>query len=190
VLKISFHNVRWVSDATIEGAARWDLLTGTITALLTVHVAGAPPVHLAARWLQFGQQDQPAVVAGSQGSAHGTSDPTANMQVWTATPSSPVRSSRATIEYVTASPPSPPVIVPAADRSPGCAESSGPPARSVVVTGRNDDDLFVRDDVDEAVLVIDPSRPGPGQVVPQRLGFANAGERIPADVLDELVDPG
>jgi pimeloyl-ACP methyl ester carboxylesterase len=68
VLKISFHNVRWVSDATIDGAAQWNQLTGTVTALLTVHIAGTPPVHLAARWLQFGQQDQPAVVAGSQGS--------------------------------------------------------------------------------------------------------------------------
>ena len=67
MLKISFHKVRWVTDATIDGAAQWDQLAGTITALLTVHVAGAPPVHLAARWLQFAQQDQPAIVAGSQG---------------------------------------------------------------------------------------------------------------------------
>jgi pimeloyl-ACP methyl ester carboxylesterase len=67
VLKISFHNVRWVTDATIDGAARWDQFTGTVTGLLTVHIAGASPVHLAVRWQQFGQQDQPAVVAGSQG---------------------------------------------------------------------------------------------------------------------------
>src|ERR1035441_1300890 len=62
-------------------------------------------------------------------------------------------------------------------------------ARSVVVAGREDDDLCFSNDVDEAVLVVDPPGPCPGQVVLERLGLADAGERIPPDVLDQLIDP-
>src|SRR5215471_16788545 len=61
--------------------------------------------------------------------------------------------------------------------------------RSVVVTGCEDDDLCFRDDVDEAVLIVDPPGPGPRQVVLERLGLADTGEGIPPDVLDQFVDP-
>lgn len=60
---------------------------------------------------------------------------------------------------------------------------------SVVVAGGNDDDLFVRDEVDKSVLVVDAPRPSPGQVVLERLRLANASEGVSAYVLDELVDP-
>src|SRR5215510_5137956 len=61
--------------------------------------------------------------------------------------------------------------------------------RSVVVAGRDDDDLFVRDEVDKTVLVVDAPRPSPRQVVFERLWLANAGEGVSAYVLDEFVDP-
>src|ERR1700689_5109419 len=61
--------------------------------------------------------------------------------------------------------------------------------RSVVVAGREDDDLCFGNDVDEAVLVVDPPGPCPRQVVLERLGLADSGERISPDVLDQLVDP-
>src|SRR5215469_15535145 len=62
--------------------------------------------------------------------------------------------------------------------------------RSVVVAGGNDDDLVLRHEVDEAVLVIYPPRPCPRQVILERLRLADAREGIAAHVLDELVDPG
>jgi hypothetical protein len=55
-----------------------------------------------------------------------------------------------------------------------------------VVTGHEDHDLLVRDQVDEAVLVVDPSRPCSGQVVLQRLGLTDPREGVTLDVLDEL----
>ncbi len=61
--------------------------------------------------------------------------------------------------------------------------------RSVVVAGGNDDDLLVRNEVDKAVLVVDATRPSPGQVVFERLRLTDAGEGVPAYVLDEFVDP-
>lgn len=70
VLRISLSNVRWVTDATIDGTARWDQPAGWVTARLTVHPAGAAPVRLTARWRPFGGQDQPAVITGSQGKRH------------------------------------------------------------------------------------------------------------------------
>jgi hypothetical protein len=70
VLRISLSNVRWVTDATIDGTARWNQSAGWVTARLTVHPAGAAPVRLAARWRPFGGQDQPAVITGSQGQRH------------------------------------------------------------------------------------------------------------------------
>ena len=70
-----------------------------------------------------------------------------------------------------------------------CEQRALAAVRSVVVAGREDDDLCFGDEVDEAVLVIDPPGPCPGQVVLERLGLADSGERISPDVLDQLVDP-
>jgi len=56
-----------------------------------------------------------------------------------------------------------------------------------VVAGREDDDLCVRDDVDEAVLVVNPPGPGTGQVVFERLGLA--GEGIPTDAPERTASP-
>src|SRR5262245_51837524 len=57
----------------------------------------------------------------------------------------------------------------------------GSAVRSVVVPGREDDDLCFGDDVHQSVLVVDPPGPRPGQVVLERLGLADAGERISPD---------
>ncbi len=70
VLRISLSRVRWVTDATIDGTARWNQSSGRVTARLTVHPAGAAAVRLTARWRPFGAQDQPAVISGSQGQRH------------------------------------------------------------------------------------------------------------------------
>jgi hypothetical protein len=70
VVRISLSNVRWVANASIDGTARWNQQTDLVTASLTVHPAGAAPVRLTARWRPFGQQDQPAVITGSQAGKH------------------------------------------------------------------------------------------------------------------------
>jgi pimeloyl-ACP methyl ester carboxylesterase len=70
VVRISFSNVRWVADATIDGTARWNQQTDLVTAHLTVQPAGAAPVRLTARWRPFGRQDQLAVITGSQAGRH------------------------------------------------------------------------------------------------------------------------
>jgi pimeloyl-ACP methyl ester carboxylesterase len=70
VLRIRFRSVRWVSNATINGTARWNLSTNRVHARLTVRPPGAPPVRLTAVWLAFAQQSQLAVITGSQGSLH------------------------------------------------------------------------------------------------------------------------
>ena len=67
VVRMTLSNVRWVTGATIDGTARWNQPADLVTARLTVHPAGAAPVHLTARWRPFGQQDQLAVITGSQG---------------------------------------------------------------------------------------------------------------------------
>ncbi len=66
-LRISFHNVRFVLDAPINGTARWNRQADLVSARLTVHVPGAAPVRLSARWRPFGPQNQPAVISGEQG---------------------------------------------------------------------------------------------------------------------------
>jgi len=58
--------------------------------------------------------------------AHGTLAPAANMAVCTATPSSPVCGSRATIEYVTVSPPDPA----------GCGQNDSVPLAAILPTSR------------------------------------------------------
>jgi pimeloyl-ACP methyl ester carboxylesterase len=67
VLKISLHSVRWVAGATINGTASWNQAADTVIAQLTVSVVGAKPVRLTAHWRPFGEQNQLAVISGSQG---------------------------------------------------------------------------------------------------------------------------
>src|ERR1051325_926967 len=43
--------------------------------------------------------------------------------------------------------------------------------------------------IHDAVLLINPPRPPPGQRVTQRFGFADAGVRIAFDVLQQFVNP-
>jgi pimeloyl-ACP methyl ester carboxylesterase len=66
-LRIALHGVRWVSDASTDGTARWDPATDTVTARLTVRYGGGA-VRLTARWLLFAAHDQPAVITGTAGS--------------------------------------------------------------------------------------------------------------------------
>jgi len=66
-LLISLRDVRWVSDARIDGTARWDRSSGWVVARLAVHPADGPEVRLTARWRPFGAQRQRAVVHGSAG---------------------------------------------------------------------------------------------------------------------------
>jgi pimeloyl-ACP methyl ester carboxylesterase len=63
---ISLRNARWVTDARIDGTARWNQSSGWVLARLSVHSA-AGVVRLTARWRPFGAQDQPAVIRGSAG---------------------------------------------------------------------------------------------------------------------------
>ena len=66
-LLISLRDVRWVSDARIDGTARWDRSSGWVLARLAVHPASGAEVRLTARWRPFGAQDQPAVIHGRAG---------------------------------------------------------------------------------------------------------------------------
>jgi pimeloyl-ACP methyl ester carboxylesterase len=67
VLKISLHDARWVANATINGTASWNQAADLVTAQLTVSAVGAKPVKLTAHWRPFGEQNQLAVITGSQG---------------------------------------------------------------------------------------------------------------------------
>ena len=66
-LLISLRGVRWVSNARIDGTARWDQASGWVLARLAVHPASGPAVRLTARWRPFGAQNQPAVIHGHAG---------------------------------------------------------------------------------------------------------------------------
>jgi pimeloyl-ACP methyl ester carboxylesterase len=70
VVRISLRHVRWVTNASIDGTARWDQLANRVTARLTVHLPGAAPVRLTARWRLYAGPGQPAVITGSQGGTH------------------------------------------------------------------------------------------------------------------------
>ncbi len=70
VLRISLRNVRWVTDAIIDGTARWNQRSGWVTARLTVHLSRGAPVRLAARWQPFAMPGHPAVITGFQGTRH------------------------------------------------------------------------------------------------------------------------
>jgi pimeloyl-ACP methyl ester carboxylesterase len=67
VLKIRLHNTRWVANERINGTAIWNQAAHLVTARLTVSLIGAAPVKLTARWRPYGEQNQPAVITGSQG---------------------------------------------------------------------------------------------------------------------------
>jgi hypothetical protein len=51
-----------------------------------------------------------------------------------------------------------------------------------------DHEVVAVDEVDEAVFLGDASRPGAGQGASELLGFADAGERVAAGVVDQAVD--
>jgi hypothetical protein len=57
-----------------------------------------------------------------------------------------------------------------------------------VIASLEDLDLFVIDAVDEAVFVVDASRPVAGEVSFERLGLADAVERIALDLADATND--
>ncbi len=67
-LKISFHDVRVVTDAAINGTARWNRAVDQVNARLTVRIPGGALVRISAHWRPFGAQNQLAVISGSQGS--------------------------------------------------------------------------------------------------------------------------
>ncbi|MGN6166661.1 MAG: hypothetical protein ACTHQQ_00620, partial [Solirubrobacteraceae bacterium] len=65
-LEITLRGVRLVSDATINGTARWSRVADVVTARLTVRARGMAPVRLSAHWRPFGAQNQLAVISGSE----------------------------------------------------------------------------------------------------------------------------
>jgi pimeloyl-ACP methyl ester carboxylesterase len=69
VLKISLTAVRWVTDAAIDGTARWDQSSGRVTASLTIHPDHGAVIRLTASWRAFASPGQPAIVAGTQGTS-------------------------------------------------------------------------------------------------------------------------
>jgi hypothetical protein len=56
-----------VSDASIDGTARWNQAGDLASARLTVHIVGATAVRVSASWRPFAAQDQPAIISGWQG---------------------------------------------------------------------------------------------------------------------------
>jgi pimeloyl-ACP methyl ester carboxylesterase len=67
VVRITLRAVRWVTDATVDGRAWWDQVSGRVTARLVVHPAHGPVITLTARWDALAGAGQPAVITGSQG---------------------------------------------------------------------------------------------------------------------------
>lgn len=70
MIRISLSGERWVTDATIDGTARWNQQTGNVTARLTVRMAASAPVTVTAHWLVYARPHQLAVIAGRQGTRH------------------------------------------------------------------------------------------------------------------------
>ena len=64
-----------------------------------------------------------------------------------------------------------------------------PVSRFVVVSGLEDDEIFVLDQVDQAMLGVDPSGPTALKDVAKRFRFADPGEGVTHRVLDQSVDP-
>ena len=52
-----------------------------------------------------------------------------------------------------------------------------------------DDKQVVLNRADQPVLLVDASRPSASQLVLERLGLADPGERLAERVADQLVDP-
>jgi pimeloyl-ACP methyl ester carboxylesterase len=67
LLTITLSGVRWVINATVDGRARWNQVTGLVTADLTVRPDGGTVVPLVARWDAFAAPGQLAIVTGTQG---------------------------------------------------------------------------------------------------------------------------
>lgn len=70
LLRISLHDVRWVTDAVINGTVRWDQVTDQVIARLSVRTAHSAPVRLTAHWQPFGPPGRLAVITGNQGKRH------------------------------------------------------------------------------------------------------------------------
>jgi len=68
LLRIRLSDVRWVTDATINGTAWWNQSADRVTARLVVRPAGGRAVRMTARWRPFGTQAQLAAITGRQGS--------------------------------------------------------------------------------------------------------------------------
>jgi hypothetical protein len=70
VIRISLKGDRWVTNATIDGTARWNQQTGNVTARLTVGMAASVPVTIVAHWRVYARPHQLAVVTGREGTRH------------------------------------------------------------------------------------------------------------------------
>ena len=68
-LRIRLTGVRWVTNAVIDGTARWQQASGWVTARLTVRVAHGVVVRLTARWRVYARPGQRAVITGSAAGA-------------------------------------------------------------------------------------------------------------------------
>jgi hypothetical protein len=62
-------------------------------------------------------------------------------------------------------------------------------SRLVVVASLEHDDVIAFDEIDESVLVVDPSGPAPGQDVSQGFGLSDSAERVSQDRVEEAVEP-
>jgi hypothetical protein len=51
-----------------------------------------------------------------------------------------------------------------------------------------DDDVVAVDEVDKAMFVVDASGPAAGKNVPKLLGFADAAQGVPENIVEEAVD--
>jgi hypothetical protein len=60
---------------------------------------------------------------------------------------------------------------------------------SVVVASLEHDDVRAFDEIDESVLVVDSSRPAPGQDVSQGFGLSDSAEGVPQGRIEEAIDP-
>jgi pimeloyl-ACP methyl ester carboxylesterase len=70
LLTISLSGDRWVTNATIDGTARWNLRTGGVTAKLTIRTGAAAPVRIVAHWRVYAMPHQLAVITGREGTRH------------------------------------------------------------------------------------------------------------------------
>jgi len=75
-------------------------------------------------------------------------------------------------------------------RRPGYAgwPLAGRDTSAVAIASLKNHDVVAIDEVDQPVLLADPSGPAAGEGVAQRLGFADPFTGVPEDVVDEPVD--